>query len=116
MKPFLFFAVVCAFYISVQAKSSPPKVQVYSYSPGEFDKENVLICHVSDFHPADIEIDLLKNGIVIPNANQTDLSFSQGWKFYLTKSVPFKPKKSDDYCCKVKHMSEVKKYMWEPDM
>ncbi|KAL6456836.1 hypothetical protein MHYP_G00353800 [Metynnis hypsauchen] len=27
------------------AKVSPPKVQVYSRNPGEYGKQNVLICH-----------------------------------------------------------------------
>ncbi|WP_205684497.1 hypothetical protein, partial [Acinetobacter baumannii] len=61
-------AVIAAFYCAVEAKYSPPKTQVYSRNPGEYGKENVLICHVSDFHPPDITITLLKNGVEIPDA------------------------------------------------
>ncbi|KAG7236827.1 hypothetical protein INR49_000204 [Caranx melampygus] len=65
---------------------SPPKVQVYSRNPGEFGKENTLICHVTNFHPPDISIQLMKDGQEIPNAMQTDLAFKQDWHFHLTKS------------------------------
>ncbi|KAF4070482.1 hypothetical protein AMELA_G00285900 [Ameiurus melas] len=76
----LSFVVLAVFSASAFAKESPPKTQVYSRNPGEFGKENTLICHVSDFHPPDITIDLLKNGAVIPGAKQTDLAFEKGWK------------------------------------
>ncbi|XP_076846359.1 beta-2-microglobulin-like [Brachyhypopomus gauderio] len=98
------------------AKQSSPKVQVYSRNPGEFGKDNVLICHVSGFHPPDINIDLLKNGQVIKEYKQTDLAFEQGWQFHLTKSAKFKPSQGDTYTCKVRHMTEEKVYTWEPDM
>ncbi|KAJ8373631.1 hypothetical protein SKAU_G00042110 [Synaphobranchus kaupii] len=54
----LAFVLVC-----VNSKDSPPKVQVYSKGPGWFGKDNTLICHVSGFHPPDISIELLKNGV-----------------------------------------------------
>uniref|UniRef100_A0A8B9J5U7 Beta-2-microglobulin n=1 Tax=Astyanax mexicanus TaxID=7994 RepID=A0A8B9J5U7_ASTMX len=96
--------------------AADPKVQVYSYSPGEFGKENILICHVSEFHPPDISINLLKNGIEIPNAKQTDLAFEQGWKFHLTRSVSFTPQKNEEYACRVTHMGIGKNFVWEADM
>uniref|UniRef100_A0A8B9GYA6 Beta-2-microglobulin n=1 Tax=Astyanax mexicanus TaxID=7994 RepID=A0A8B9GYA6_ASTMX len=117
MKLLLSFVVACFLYISAEAKESPPKVQVYSYSPGEFGKPNHLICHVSEFHPPDINIELLRNGVVITEAKQTDLAFEQGWKFHLTKSVPFTPQKNEEYACRVTHMQKApQKYSWDPDM
>ncbi|KAB5567802.1 hypothetical protein PHYPO_G00237040 [Pangasianodon hypophthalmus] len=61
MKVLLSFVVLAVFSASAFAKESSPKIQVYSRNPGEYGKENTLICHVSDFHPPDIEIKLLKN-------------------------------------------------------
>ncbi|XP_076861148.1 beta-2-microglobulin-like [Brachyhypopomus gauderio] len=116
MKSFLLAVIFVVLCSGSLAKQSEPKVQVYSYSPGEFEKDNVLICHVSDFHPPDITIELLKDGIQIPDAKQTDLAFEQGWKFHLTKSVAFKPRKGDEYTCRVKHMNKIKLFSWEPDM
>ncbi|XP_026781288.1 beta-2-microglobulin, like [Pangasianodon hypophthalmus] len=116
MKVLLSFVVLAVFSASAFAKESSPKIQVYSRNPGEYGKENTLICHVSDFHPPDIEIKLLKNGVEIPNAKQTDLAFEQGWKFHLTKSVAFTPTSGDTFSCKVRHLSSEKTFTWEPDM
>lgn len=99
-------------YVLFVCLLADPKVQVYSYSPGEFGKENVLICHVSGFHPPDITIELLKNGVEIPDAQQTDLAFEKGWKFHLTRSAPFTPQKHEDYACRVRHVDTSKTFMW----
>ncbi|KAA0855357.1 hypothetical protein EYC92_26080 [Enterobacter hormaechei] len=116
MRALVSFALFCVLYISVQGKVSSPKIQVYSHYPGEYGKENTLICYVSNFHPPDISIELLKNGEVIADAQQTDLAFEKGWQFHLTKSVSFKPEKSDEYSCRVKHMSDNKTIVWESNM
>ncbi|XP_072529204.1 beta-2-microglobulin-like [Salminus brasiliensis] len=116
MKLLVAVVVLMALGSSSLAKQSDPKVQVYSYGPGEFGKENVLICHVSGFHPPDISIELLKNGVEIPNAKQTDLAFEKGWMFHLTRSVPFTPQKNEEYTCRVKHMARSKDFTWEADM
>ncbi|KAK2832275.1 hypothetical protein Q7C36_015737 [Tachysurus vachellii] len=115
MKLFSFF-VICILWTCIQAKESSPKVQVYSYRPGEFGKDNFLICHVSGFHPPDIHIELLMNEEVFSEAHQTDLAFEKGWMFHLTKSVPFKPQKGKDYSCRVKHMQKTQTFAWIPDM
>lgn len=92
--------------------SAKPKVQVYSHFPGEYGKDNTLICHVSGFHPPDISIELLKDGVPVPDTKQTDLAFEKGWQFHLTKSAPFKPEKGETYTCKVRHTTEVNSYIW----
>uniref|UniRef100_A0A6Q2Z0K5 Immunoglobulin C1-set domain-containing protein n=1 Tax=Esox lucius TaxID=8010 RepID=A0A6Q2Z0K5_ESOLU len=61
MKIILSILALGLFYATVESKESPPKVQVYSRNPGNFGEKNVLICHVSGFHPPDISIQLLKN-------------------------------------------------------
>ncbi|KAL7827356.1 hypothetical protein SRHO_G00330740 [Serrasalmus rhombeus] len=112
----LSFVVLAVLSASSFAKVSSPKVQVYSRNPGEYGKENVLICHVSGFHPPDITIDLLKNGAEIQDTKQTDLAFEQGWQFHLTKSATFNPRSGESYTCRVKHMDNTNTYSWEPDM
>nr|P55076.1 RecName: Full=Beta-2-microglobulin; Flags: Precursor [Labeobarbus intermedius]CAA90865.1 beta-2-microgobulin [Labeobarbus intermedius] len=116
MRAIITFALFCVLYITVQAKTSSPKVQVYSHFPGEYGKENTLICHVSGFHPPDITIELLRNGEILPNTQQTDLAFEKGRQFHLTKSVSFTPERGLDYACKVRHMSNTNAYSWEPNM
>ncbi|XP_035479933.2 beta-2-microglobulin [Scophthalmus maximus] len=116
MKAVLCLAALAVFVCSVESKYSPPKVQLYSRDPGENGKDNTLICHVSDFHPPDITIQLMKDGVELPNAKLTDLSFKQNWQFHLTKSVPFLPNDGQMYSCKVTHGSNVKDYAWESNM
>uniref|UniRef100_A0A1A8QR64 Beta-2-microglobulin n=1 Tax=Nothobranchius rachovii TaxID=451742 RepID=A0A1A8QR64_9TELE len=100
----------------ISAKLAEPQVQVYSRNPGQYDKSNVLICHVSGFHPPEIRIDLLKNGQEITEAKQTDLAFEEDWHYHMTKHVPFTPRTGDEFECRVSHMGKTKHYFWEPDM
>uniref|UniRef100_A0A3Q0RBV0 Beta-2-microglobulin n=1 Tax=Amphilophus citrinellus TaxID=61819 RepID=A0A3Q0RBV0_AMPCI len=117
MKAALCLAVIAVIYCTVESKYSAPKVMVYSRNPGEYGKDNVIICHVSGFHPPDITITLLKNGVEIPNAKQTDLVFKQDWHFHLTKHASFTPREGESYTCKVTHGShEPKIYKWESNM
>lgn len=81
-----------------------PKVQVYSRHPAENGKPNYLNCYVYGFHPPQIEIDLLKNGEKM-KAEQTDLSFSKDWSFYLLVHTDFTPSTVDEYSCRVNHSS-----------
>uniref|UniRef100_H2MAU9 Beta-2-microglobulin n=1 Tax=Oryzias latipes TaxID=8090 RepID=H2MAU9_ORYLA len=92
--------------------SAPPTVQVYSRDPGQYGKENTLICHVSNFHPPDITIRLMEDDQELPEAKQTDLAFKQNWHFHLTKSAPFTPKQGARYTCKVTHSGLAKDYTW----
>lgn len=85
---------------------------MYSRNPGEFGKENVLICHASGFHPPDITIQLMKGEEELKNSNQTDLAFKEDWHFHLTKSVYFTPQSAEVYTCKVTHGGKVKMYNW----
>nr|AGM34045.1 beta 2 microglobulin [Oplegnathus fasciatus]BAM36376.1 beta-2-microglobulin precursor [Oplegnathus fasciatus] len=98
------------------AKTSPPKVQVYSRTPGKLGEANTFICHVSGFHPPEITIQLLKNGKEIPGARQTDLAFEEAWYYHLTKHVPFTPVKGEEFACRVTHMGMPKMYFWESDV
>ncbi|XP_071358143.1 beta-2-microglobulin-like [Trachinotus anak] len=111
----VFVGLLCLFAVST-AKESQPKVQVYTRTPGFYGKENILICHVNEFHPPEITIELLKDGKVIPGATQTDLAFEENWHYHLTKHAPFTPNKDENYACRVTHMGKQKTFLWEPDM
>lgn len=114
MPPFL-FAVLFLLFGSADAQAFP-EVQVYTQTPGELGKANMLLCHASSFHPPKISIELLKNGHSLSGSLQTDLAFEENWQYYLTKYVSFTPTKGEDYSCRVTHMGESKTYVWEPDM
>ncbi|XP_061085034.1 beta-2-microglobulin [Conger conger] len=116
MKSMLSLCALAVLLVCVNSKKNPPKVQVYSRNPGKYGEPNKLICHVSEFHPPDISIYLLKNGVEMPGAEQTDLAFEKSWQFHLTKSVVFTPQKGEEYTCQVKHHGKVHDYLWEPKM
>ncbi|XP_058915419.1 beta-2-microglobulin [Kogia breviceps] len=100
----------------LHAVPRPPKVQVYSRHPAENGKPNYLNCYVSGFHPPQIEIDLLKNGEKM-EVEQSDLSFSKDWSFYLLVHAAFTPNAVDQYTCRVKHVTliEPKTVKWDRD-
>ncbi|XP_005808188.1 beta-2-microglobulin-like [Xiphophorus maculatus] len=116
MKLLLCLAALVAIFCAVSCKISPPKVLIYSRNPGEFGKQNSLICHVSNFHPPDITIDLLCDGTTLPNPVQTDLAFKQDWHFHLTKSATFTPESGKTCICRVNHAGTSNDYNWEPNM
>ncbi|XP_061617822.1 beta-2-microglobulin-like [Phyllopteryx taeniolatus] len=109
------FVFVCLLGSSV-TKESPPIVQVYSRTTGVLGKANVLLCHVSNFHPPLIKVDLQRNGAVIQKANQTEMVFLEDWDYCLTKYVPFIPQSGEEYTCLVTHMGITRRFSWEPDM
>ncbi|XP_077355517.1 beta-2-microglobulin-like [Festucalex cinctus] len=117
MKLVFIFAALAAVYWTVDSKYQSPTVQVYSHKPGKFGEKNTLICHVSQFHPPDITIQLFKNGKEIANATESDLSFEKNWHFHLTKHIEFTPMRDDKYICRVIHASDHPKNIdWEPNM
>lgn len=111
-------ALVALYCAVVDAKTArrAPKVQLYSRNPDEFGRENTLICHVSQFHPPDITIQLLQDGVELSGSEQTDLAFKPDWQFHLTRSVRFTPQAGTKFTCKVDHGGKVTDYNWDPNM
>ncbi|XP_016048429.2 beta-2-microglobulin [Erinaceus europaeus] len=100
----------------LEAVQRSPRVQVYSRHPAENGKPNYLNCYVSGFHPPQIEIELLKNGEKM-TSEQSDLSFSKDWSFYLLVHSSFTPNGKDKYSCRVTHetLAEPMIVEWDPD-
>ncbi|KAK7878899.1 hypothetical protein WMY93_030833 [Mugilogobius chulae] len=117
MNVYVCCAVLVALVCAVEAKEArnPPKVQLYSRDPGQFGKQNTLICHVSEFHPPDITIELLKDGTPL-DSEQTDLAFKKNWHFHLTRSAIFTPEDGAKFTCRVTHGPKVTTYNWDPNM
>ncbi|XP_007533972.1 beta-2-microglobulin-like [Erinaceus europaeus] len=100
----------------LEAVQCSPRVQVYLRHPVENGKLNYLNCYVSGFHPPQIEIELLKNGEKM-TSEQSDLSFSKDWPFYLLVHSSFTPNGKDKYACHVTHetLSTPLTIEWDPD-
>ncbi|XP_048376244.1 beta-2-microglobulin-like [Stegostoma tigrinum] len=90
------------------SQAGSPNVQVYTYKMMKEGEPNVLLCHVKNFSPPNIKLELLENGIIIPNTTQSDLSFESDWSFKLTRHVEFTPHSGVKYACRVTHNDESK--------
>ncbi|ELV11306.1 beta-2-microglobulin [Tupaia chinensis] len=118
MSPYLALALLALLSLSgLDAVEPAPKIQVYSRHPAEDGKPNYPNCYVSGFHPPQIEIELLKNGVKMENVEQSDLSFSKDWSFYLLVHSEFTPNGKDQYSCRVKHVTlkNPEVVMWDQD-
>ncbi|XP_077565910.1 beta-2-microglobulin-like isoform X3 [Stigmatopora nigra] len=100
---------------SRRTTTDPPIVQLYTKTAGFLGKSNILLCHVSNFYPPVIQVDLQRNGATIPKANQTEMVFEADWQYYLTKYVAFVPQKAETYACVVTHGGISRTYAWEPE-
>ncbi|KAJ8245365.1 hypothetical protein GJAV_G00269980 [Gymnothorax javanicus] len=70
---FIIAAFCLAVLAEVNSRESPPVVRIFSKLPGEYGKENSLVCHLSGFHPPDVSISLLRNGVEIPGRGEIPL-------------------------------------------
>lgn len=87
---------------------------MYTRNPVENGKTNYLNCYVSQFHPPQIDIELLKNGVKMDKVELSDLSFNKDWSFYLLAHAEFIPNGKDKYACRVRHttLNEPKVVNW----
>ncbi|KAJ3612290.1 hypothetical protein NHX12_020566 [Muraenolepis orangiensis] len=111
------FSALClaAVFLSLDAKNAAPHVQIYSRNPAFYDEKNVLICHMAGFQPPQISVQLLKNGVEIPDTNLTELAFEGKWQYYLTRSISFTPKQGERYTCQVTHLDKTTTHEWGID-
>ncbi|NWY35319.1 B2MG protein, partial [Pheucticus melanocephalus] len=100
--------------LGLGAAAEAPKVEVYGRSRAEEGKANTLHCFVTGFHPPKIDIELLKNGVPIPDVTYGDLSFNDKWRFQRLVHAPFIPTREDTFSCRVMHstMPEPRDYEW----
>ncbi|XP_044197245.1 RLA class II histocompatibility antigen, DP alpha-1 chain-like [Thunnus albacares] len=104
----------------IPLKFDPPSSTIiYPKDKVEFGVQNTLICHVTGFFPAPVEVSWTKNGqkvtegtsINVPYIN-TDGSFRQ------TSRLDFIPQQGDIYICGVTHpaLTEPLTRMWDVEV
>ncbi|XP_039465056.1 RLA class II histocompatibility antigen, DP alpha-1 chain-like [Oreochromis aureus] len=87
-------------------RDAPDSVEIYTIVNVEIGVQNTLICHVTGFYPAPVNVTWNKNtkkvvegtSITVPLSNK-DGTFSQ------TSKLDFVPKGGDVYVCIVEHVS-----------
>ncbi|XP_008584896.1 PREDICTED: HLA class II histocompatibility antigen, DP beta 1 chain-like [Galeopterus variegatus] len=84
----------------------PPRVNVSPSKKGPLQHHNLLVCHVTDFYPGNIQVRWLLNaqeetsGVV-----STELIRNGDWTFQILVMLEMTPQQGDVYTCQVEHPS-----------
>nr|AYN72164.1 MHC class II antigen alpha chain [Oreochromis niloticus] len=89
-------------------RDAPSGVMIYTRDEVEFGVQNTLICHVTGFYPAPVNVSWTKNGqkvtegssINVPYLNK-DLTFTQ------ISRLDFTPQPEHVYSCTVQHLAQT---------
>uniref|UniRef100_A0A3P8NLB1 Ig-like domain-containing protein n=1 Tax=Astatotilapia calliptera TaxID=8154 RepID=A0A3P8NLB1_ASTCA len=89
-------------------RNAPSAVMIYTRDEVEFGENNTLICHVTGFYPAPVNVSWTKNeqkvtgsSINVPYPNK-DGTFTQ------ISRLQFTPQQGDIYSCAVQHLALTK--------
>ncbi|XP_037618743.1 H-2 class II histocompatibility antigen, A-U alpha chain-like isoform X4 [Sebastes umbrosus] len=89
-----------------QEKDAPSSPMIYTHDNVDLGQENILICHVTGFFPAPVNVSWTKNGekvtvgttINVPMINK-DGTYNQ------FSTLKFTPQLGDIYSCEVEHLA-----------
>ncbi|RVE60931.1 hypothetical protein OJAV_G00185660 [Oryzias javanicus] len=92
----------------------PSNVVVYNRDEVELGKLNTLICHVSGFYPAPVNVSWTQNGQPVPGTINVPYPSSDG-TFTQISRLPFVPQLGDLYSCSVEHpaLTQVQTKIWD---
>ncbi|XP_078793045.1 mamu class II histocompatibility antigen, DR alpha chain-like [Oryzias latipes] len=95
-------------------RDPPSNVVVYSRDEVELGEQNTLICHVSGFYPAPVNVSWTKNGERVSGSINIPFPSSDG-TFTQISRLPFVPQLGDIYSCSVEHpaLTEVQTKIWD---
>ncbi|KAF6735550.1 SLA class II histocompatibility antigen, DQ haplotype C alpha chain [Oryzias melastigma] len=91
----------------------PSNIVVYNRDEVELGEQNTLICHVSGFYPAPVNVSWTKNGEEVTGTINVPYPSSDG-TFTQISSLQFVPQLGDLYSCSVEHpaLTEVQTKIW----
>uniref|UniRef100_A0A8C7ZVJ7 Ig-like domain-containing protein n=1 Tax=Oryzias sinensis TaxID=183150 RepID=A0A8C7ZVJ7_9TELE len=92
----------------------PSNVVVYNRDEVDLGEQNTLICHVSGFYPAPVNVSWTRNGEKVSGRINVPLPNSDG-TFTQISRLPFVPQLGDIYSCSVEHpaLPEVQTKIWD---
>uniref|UniRef100_A0A671FDV0 Major histocompatibility complex, class II, DP beta 1 n=1 Tax=Rhinolophus ferrumequinum TaxID=59479 RepID=A0A671FDV0_RHIFE len=83
-----------------------PKVNVFPSKKGALQHPNLLVCHVTDFYPRDIQVRWFLNGQEeTAGVVFTNLIHNGDWTFQILVMLEMTPQRGDVYTCQVEHPS-----------
>ncbi|XP_065715824.2 class II histocompatibility antigen, B-L beta chain-like, partial [Patagioenas fasciata] len=83
-----------------------PKVRVSPMQSSSLPQTDRLVCHVTGFYPAEIEVKWLKNGQEeTEHVVSTDVIQNGDWTYQVLVFLETTPQRGETYTCQVEHVS-----------
>ncbi|XP_044196751.1 RLA class II histocompatibility antigen, DP alpha-1 chain-like [Thunnus albacares] len=107
-------------YKNIPLKFDPPSSPIiYPKDKVELGVQNTLICHVTGFYPAPVEVSWTKNGQKVTEGTSINVPFpNTDGSYRQTSRLEFIPQQGDIYSCKVTHpaLTEPLTRMWDVEV
>ncbi|XP_069737523.1 class II histocompatibility antigen, B-L beta chain-like [Phaenicophaeus curvirostris] len=83
-----------------------PQVEIHPVQSGSLPQTDRLVCAVTDFYPAEIEVKWFKNGQEeVEGVVSTDVMQNGDWTYQVLVMLETIPQHGDTYTCQVEHAS-----------
>ncbi|XP_069737506.1 class II histocompatibility antigen, B-L beta chain-like [Phaenicophaeus curvirostris] len=83
-----------------------PQVEIHPVQSGSLPQPDRLVCAVTDFYPAEIEVKWFKNGHEeVEGVVSTDVMQNGDWTYQVLVMLESIPQRGDTYTCQVEHAS-----------
>ncbi|MEQ2272140.1 hypothetical protein XENORESO_015333 [Xenotaenia resolanae] len=102
-----------------EKKDPPSSLVIYSRDDVELGEKNILICHVSGFFPAPVNVSWTKNGQKVTEGTSINVPFpSKDSTFTQISRLDFIPQLGDIYSCSVEHpaLTEPQTRIWDVEL
>nr|AEO44576.1 MHC class II antigen alpha chain [Oreochromis niloticus]AYN72126.1 MHC class II antigen alpha chain [Oreochromis niloticus] len=86
-------------------RDAPSAVMIYTRDEVEFGEENYLICYVTGFYPAPVNVSWTKNKEKVTGSSINVPYINKDGTFTQISRLQFTPQLGDTYSCKVEHLA-----------
>uniref|UniRef100_A0A3B4GF97 HLA class II histocompatibility antigen, DR alpha chain-like n=1 Tax=Pundamilia nyererei TaxID=303518 RepID=A0A3B4GF97_9CICH len=94
---------------NLQTAHAPSGVMIYTRDEVEFGEKNTLICHVTGFYPAPVNVSWTKNGQKVTEGSSINVPYpNKDGTFTQISRLQFTPQLGDIYSCAVQHLALTK--------
>ncbi|XP_016520752.1 mamu class II histocompatibility antigen, DR alpha chain-like isoform X1 [Poecilia formosa] len=97
----------------------PPTSLLYTTNKVELGEKNILVCHVSGFYPAPVNVSWTRNGQKVTEGTSINIPFpNEDFTFTQISRLQFVPQLGDIYSCSVEHpaLKEPLTRIWDVDV
>ncbi|XP_007540846.2 HLA class II histocompatibility antigen, DR alpha chain-like, partial [Poecilia formosa] len=98
---------------------APSNLVIYPRDEVELGEQNILVCHVSGFYPAPVNVSWTRNGQKVTEGTSINVPFpSKDSTFTQISRLQFVPQLGDIYSCSVEHLAltEPMTRTWDVEM